>query len=130
MLKKTMIAALLALGLTGPAAAGGSVSLTIGATNPQDARALRAGLALYGIVQDIQTNGHVTQRGVGHAAALAQSGRGHMGVIHQEGAGHAGSLTQRGHGNAYGLFQFGTGAEAHVVQSGRGQAGVTIQYGW
>ena len=130
MFRTSIIVAAVAACLAAPALAGGSVSLSINAANSRDAQALRAGLVLYGIVQDIQSNGHVTQRGLGNAAALAQSGGGHLGVIHQDGFGHDGSLTQVGRGNAFGLFQFGRDTSGHVVQTGRGQSGVTIQYGW
>ena len=130
MFTKTLIAAAIAACLAGPAIAGGSISLSINPGNPRDAQALRTGLMIYGIVQDIQSNGHVTQRGVANAAALAQSGGGHFGVIYQDGAGHDGSLTQTGRGNAHGLFQFGRDTSAHVVQAGRGLSGMTILYGW
>ncbi len=129
MFTRTLTAAALAATLAAPAMAG-SVSLTLSPSTPEQARLMRAGLAIYGIVQDIETNGHITQSGIANAAALTQRGRGHLGVIHQEGDSHDASLTQTGRGNAYGIFQFGEATSTEVVQTGRGQTGVTVQFGW
>ena len=110
--------------------AGGSISLSISPGSSRDANMLRAGLAIYGIVQDIQSDGHISQRGVGNAAALSQRGFGNFGVVHQDGTGHSGSLRQNGAHNAFGVFQFGRGTSGHVSQHGYGNAGVLVQYGW
>jgi len=131
-MKRILSALILSAGtaLAAPALAGGSVSFASNPTTADDARALALGLALYGVANDIRSNGHITQRGARNIAGLAQSGRGHYGVIHQDGRGHDASLTQRGAGNSYGIFQFGRGASGHVTQNGYGQSGVLIQYGW
>ena len=110
------------------ASAGGSVGLTIAPSNAQEAQALRIGLALYALHNDIQANGHVTQHGVNNAAGIAQ-GSTDQAIIHQEGAGHTGTITQTGGNNAYGLFQFGQNTNAAVTQTG-GQSGLTLLFGW
>ncbi|MGY6536099.1 MAG: hypothetical protein ACXIVG_12195 [Pararhodobacter sp.] len=109
---------------------GGSVSLHLNPRSADEARALRAGLTLFAIHQDIRTNGHVTQRGVNNAASIAQRGRGSKAIVHQQGCNHDASIDQRGRNHAYGVFQFGCNTSAHVAQRGHGQTGVTIQYGW
>ena len=111
-----------------PALAGGQVSINIAPQNARDARALRLGLALYALHQDIQTNGHVTQIGANNAAGIAQ-GATDQAIIHQEGSGHTGTIQQTGGNNAYGLFQFGQNTNADIVQTG-GQTGLTLQFGW
>jgi hypothetical protein len=113
-----------------PAAAGGSVSLSIIPGNAEQARALRTGLALYSLFRDARSGAIVRQRGHDNAAALAQHGRGNTGIIHQRGNNHSGTLEQHGNRNAYGLFQFGRNANGHVVQHGNGQTGATFQFGW
>lgn len=113
-----------------PAAAGGSVSLSISPGNGDERRALAAGLVIYSLLQGGGRRAVVTQRGTGNAAALRQTGPGNIGAIHQDGSGHSGTLVQQGSGNAFGLFQFGRGASAGVVQRGRGGSGVVVQYGW
>ncbi len=113
-----------------PSLAGGSVSIAVDARSADEARAIRSGLALYSIYNDVKSNGHVTQKGVNHLAGLAQRGRGNVGIIHQEGRGHDASLSQTGNRNSYGIFQFGDGASGHVKQSGNGQAGLLFQIGF
>lgn len=110
------------------ASAGGSVALNIAPSNAQEAQALRIGLALYALHNDIQANGHVTQHGVNNAAGIAQ-GSTDQAIIHQEGAGHTGTISQTGGNNAYGLFQFGQNTNAAVSQNG-GQTGLTLLFGW
>jgi hypothetical protein len=116
--------------LAGPAAAGGSVSLSIVPTQPQDARALQAGMQLYSLYKGIKSGGSIKQIGRDNAAGIGQNGAGNQGIIHQKGTGHAASLQQNGHGNSYGIFQFGRNTSAHVAQNGNGQAGATFQFGW
>ena len=108
----------------------GAISLHLNPRSANEARALRAGLALFAVHQDIRSNGHVTQRGVNNAAAIAQRGQGSRAIVHQEGCNHDASIDQRGRNHAHGVFQFGCNTSAHVAQRGRGQTGVTIQYGW
>lgn len=104
-----------------------SLSLTLNPRNADQALALRVGLGLYALRQDIRDNGHVTQRGVGHAAGIVQNGPGNQAIIHQRGCNHTGTVSQQGQGHAYGLFQIGCNGTHHAHQSGRGQTGVTIQ---
>ncbi len=108
----------------------GAISLHLNPRSADEARALRAGLALFAVHQDIRSNGHVTQRGVNNAAAIAQRGSGSRAIVHQDGCNHDASIDQRGRNHAHGVFQFGCNTSAHVAQRGRGQTGVTIQYGW
>lgn len=128
-LKTLAFAALTASTLAAPALAGGSVAVNITPANAQEAQALRFGLALFALHQDIQTNGHVTQNGVGNAAGIAQGGPNNQAIIHQEGCNHTGTVNQTGGNNAYGLFQFGCNTTSHVNQTG-GQTGLTLQFGW
>lgn len=114
-----------------PATAGpsGQVAINITPTNAQDAQALRFGLALFALSQDIDANGHVTQHGINNAAGIYQGGRNNQAIIHQEGRGHNGSINQTGGNNSYGLFQFGNNTSGHVNQTG-GQSGLTLLFGW
>lgn len=111
-------------------AGSGSVAIQLNARNADEAMALRFGLALYAMHQDVRSNGHVSQNGAHNAAGILQSGRGSQAIVHQEGDGHRGSVTQRGNNHAHGLFQFGRNTDAHVEQHGHGETGVTIVYGW
>ncbi len=126
--KALVLATALAL-TSAPALAGNSVAITVAPSNAQEAQALRFGLALYALHQDIQANGHVTQHGANNAAGIAQGGPNNQAIIHQEGSGHTGTIAQTGGNNAYGLFQFGQNTTAHASQSG-GQSGITLVYGW
>lgn len=112
-----------------PALASGSVSFTVNPTTADEARALRLGLALFALHQDIRTNGHVTQHGAGHAAGIAQGGPNNRAIIHQEGCNHNGTINQTGGNNAYGLFQFGCNTSSNIHQTGS-QSGLTLQFGW
>lgn len=131
-----ILAAALAAPLSAPmlatpaAANSGSVSINVQPRNADEARALRLGLGLFALHQDIRTNGHVTQRGVNNAAGIVQNGRGSRAIVHQEGCNHNGTVTQNGNNHAYGLFQFGCNGNAHATQNGHGQTGMTIQYSW
>jgi hypothetical protein len=115
--------------LTNPAAAGGSMSFSIAPKNAKEEKAIKTGLAIYGIVNAVK-GGSIKQLGKNNSAGLAQFGSGNFGVIHQEGSGHNGTLTQNGNNNAYGIFQFGKNTDAHVVQNGNGGTGATFQFGW
>ena len=126
--KALVLATALAL-TSAPALAGNSVAITLAPSNAQEAQALRFGLALYALHEDIHTNGHVTQHGANNAAGIAQGGPNNQAIIHQEGSGHTGTIAQSGGNNAYGLFQFGQNTTAHANQSG-GQTGVTLVFGW
>lgn len=133
-MKSLVLAATLALATplaAAPALAtsSGSVSINIAPSNADEARALRLGLALFALHQDIQTNGHVTQHGVGNAAGIAQGGPNNQAIIHQEGCNHNGTINQTGGNNAYGLFQFGCNTSSNIHQTG-GQSGLTLQFGW
>ncbi|WP_323034710.1 hypothetical protein [Pararhodobacter sp.] len=111
------------------AGSGGQVAINVAPRNAQEAQALRVGLALFALHQDIETNGHVTQHGVNNAAGIYQGGPNNRAIIHQEGRGHDGSISQTGGNNAYGLFQFGQNTSGHVQQTG-GQSGLTVLFGW
>ena len=129
-MKTLAFAAALALSTTTlPALAGNSVAINLAPANAQEAQALRFGLALYALHQDIQTNGHVTQHGANNAAGIAQGGPNNQAIIHQEGSGHTGTIQQTGGNNAYGLFQFGQNTNAAVAQNG-GQTGISLVFGW
>lgn len=131
MFRKTILSAALVAASAVPAAAGGAFSFTFHASNAQDARFIRTGLALYQARQGVERGAFVRQTGTANAAALRQIARGgSVGVIHQDGSGHAATLDQRGRAQAHGIFQFGTGAEAHVAQTTNGQAGLTFQFGF
>ena len=113
-----------------PAHAGGSIGISLQPRNADEERAMRAGLAIYSIVNAVKGSGSIRQNGNGNAAGLAQNGGGNFGVVHQKGDGHNGTLTQNGHGNSYGLFQFGRNTNGHVTQTGNGRTGATFQFGW
>lgn len=131
LLAKTLAAGTLAsLISVAPAFAGGSLSITLLPTNQEQDNVMRAGLAMYSIVNGIQKGGGIKQKGFGNAAGVLQNGFGNHAVVHQEGNGHNGSVRQNGHNNAHGLFQFGQGTDGHVVQNGNGRTGTTFQFGW
>src|SRR5690606_27652001 len=113
----------------GPAAAGGSISVSLAPGNAKEEQVMKTGLAIYGIVNAVKS-GSIKQNGNGNAAGLAQLGSGNFGVVHQEGDGHNGTLVQNGNGNAYGIFQFGKNTNANVVQNGNGGTGATFAFGW
>lgn len=115
--------------VSAPALAGGSVSIGVHPTNPEEARMLQQGLRVYALSQDIK-EGRITQRGHDNSAGLQQNGRGNLGIVHQEGTGHEGTVRQNGNGNAYGLFQFGENTSGHAEQNGDNQSGATFQFGW
>jgi hypothetical protein len=123
--------ALLISSIALPATAGGTLSFTLNPANQQEGDAMRAGLALYQIVQGVESGAFVHQDGSLNGAAIAQvAGGGSVGVIHQDGNGHNAILDQQGHNQAHGIFQFGDGANAQVVQSSDHDTGLTFQFGW
>jgi hypothetical protein len=126
----TLLAATIATAaLSSAASAGGSISFNIAPKNAQEEQAIKAGLAIYGIVNAVQ-GGAINQNGTNNMAGLAQLGSGNFGVVHQEGDGHNGTLQQNGNGNSYGIFQFGEGTSNDVVQNGNGETGATFSFGW
>lgn len=120
--------AILTAALAAPAAAG-SITFNIEAQTANQANAIRTGLVIYQIAQDIETSGHISQNGLGNMAALAQGGAGNIGIIHQEGNGHDATLTQTGGGNSCGVFQFGENTSHHAHQTG-GEACIVLQAGF
>lgn len=131
----TVLAGLVAFGIgstaiTAPAQAGGQVAINYTPQNAKDARALKTGLALYSLFNNVKNSGSIKQKGNNNSAGLGQNGKGNSGVIHQEGNGHNGTLQQNGNGNSYGLFQFGKGTNANVSQYGNGKTGATFVFGW
>lgn len=123
-------AALGTAALAAPAQAGGSIAFTVTPTSAQEAQAMRAGLAIYSIANQINSGAGIRQIGIGNAAGIAQNGGGNVGIVHQQGSGHTGTLTQNGNGNAHGLFQFGNNSTGHVVQNGNGNTGATFVFGF
>lgn len=128
--KAALVAALGAATLASPAHAGGSIGFTVTPTGAGEAQAMRAGLAVYSIVNGFNGSSGINQIGSGNAGGLTQNGSGNLGVVHQQGSGHTGTLTQNGSGNAHGLFQFGNSSNGHVVQHGSGGTGATFVFGW
>jgi hypothetical protein len=116
--------------LTGPAAAGGSVSITYTPTNAKDAHNLETGLEIYALVNAVKHGASIKQLGMNNLAGIGQNGQGNLGIIHQQGKGHAATLQQNGNDNAYGIFQFGKNTDAHVAQNGNGEVGTTVEFGW
>ena len=94
-----------------------------------EADALRAGLMLYSLRENLRNGGTVRQWGSDNFASLSQSGSGNFGTVLQRGDGHDAILEQNGGGNAHAIIQAGRGAEAEVVQRG-GEIGATIQLGY
>ncbi len=131
-MKRTLIALTLAAttAMSAPAMAGGTISFSVNAKNADEAQAIRTGLVLYQVFNNVQANGHITQNGINNPAALGQSGNGNIGVIHQEGDNHDASLSQNGNMNSCGIFQFGNGASGHVQQNGNGEACLVLQAGF
>lgn len=115
--------------LTGPASAGGSLSINFTPTSADEAQALGVGLGLYQLANDLE-DGSISQDGMNNLAGLMQNGTSNVGIIEQHGNGHDATLQQNGNGNSYGIFQFGNGASDHVTQNGNGQSGVTFGFGW
>jgi len=127
----TAFAAIVAAGaFTEPAYAGGSIAIDIKPGSAEGEQAMRAGLGIYSIVNNIRSGAGIKQLGTGNMGGIAQNGSGNQGIVHQEGSGHSGTLQQNGNGNAYGLFQFGKDTDADIVQNGDGGTGATIVYGW
>ena len=112
-----------------PATAGGTISFSINASNADEAQAIRTGLTMYQLMNDIKTDGHISQDGMGNVAALMQGGAGNIGIIHQDGDNHDATLIQENGNNSCGVFQFGDGASSNVHQTG-GEACIVIQAGF
>jgi len=129
-IRTMLIAAAASAGLVMPAAAGGSISLSLNPQNAQQTRLVQTGLAIYALSQNIKGSASVRQKGKNNSGAVVQNGGGNLGIVHQEGRGHAGTLEQNGGGNAFGIFQFGKRTDAAVTQSGSGNAGAVFQWGW
>jgi len=119
-----------AVATAAPAHAGGQVSITYNPKNAKDEKALKTGLALYSLFNNVKNSGSIKQKGNNNSAGLGQNGKGNSGVIHQEGNGHNGTLQQNGNNNSYGLFQFGKNTNGNVTQNGNGRTGATVQFGW
>lgn len=115
--------------LTGPALAGGQISIGYAPTDPDEAKALQLGLGLYSMFNGLK-NGSITQNGHNNMGGIAQNGWGNNGVLYQDGNGHNGTIEQNGHDNSCGLFQFGENTDGHCVQNGDGESSATVQFGW
>jgi opacity protein-like surface antigen len=98
MFKKSLFAAALvaaSMSAALPAAAQGTLSLSLNATNAEEANAIRTGLTIYQIAQGAQSGAFVNQNGSLNGAAIAQvANGGSVGVIHQDGNGHNATLDQ------------------------------------
>ena len=124
-----ILAATLGLGaLTAPATAGGQISIGITPTDPEHEQALKTGLGMFALFNNIK-NGGVIQNGNFNSAGLAQNGSDNLGIIVQEGNGHNGTINQTGDGNTCGLFQFGENTTGDCSQTG-GQTGAVFQFGF
>lgn len=130
-MKRTFLTStLLALALIGavpaaPAAAGGSIGLTLSASDGEARRALNRFLRFYG-----GGSAEVVQRGSDNAAAIEQTGTGNRAVVSQRGDGHVGTVNQSGRGNRLGLFQFGRASDVAVTQDGRRESTLVFVRGW
>ena len=111
------------------AAQADTLSYTWTPRTAQEADALRGGLILYSLHNELRNGGTVRQWGRDNFAALSQSGGGNWGAIVQNGSDHSATLTQTGNGNAHAIVQAGHGASADVTQTG-GEAGITVQVGF
>ena len=132
----TLAAALLAasVGVTSlatatPATAGGQLTIKI-KPKGRDARALRTGLAILGVVQGLQNKARVRQYGNGNASGIAQNGSGNGALLVQNGNNHTGTIVQNGNRNGCALIQFGKGTNGSCTQNGNGQFGLILQGGW
>jgi len=129
MVRRILSAALIGMALLGtaPAMAGGSIGVTVSASNADGRRAISRFLQVY-------TAGNaaveVIQKGSGNAAAVSQTGRGNRAVVSQRGADHRATVYQRGRGNRLGVFQFGEATDANVTQTGRRGASLIFMGGW
>ena len=96
----------------------------------KDARALRTGLAIFGVIQGLKNRARIQQNGNNNSAGVAQNGSGNGALLVQNGSGQTGTITQNGNGNACGLFQFGKNTTGSCNQNGNGQLDLILQGGW
>lgn len=96
----------------------------------KDARALRTGLAIFGVIQGLKNQARVRQNGNNNAGGIAQNGFGNGALLVQEGNGHTGTITQNGNGNGCALLQFGKNTNGSCNQSGNGGMDLILQGGW
>ncbi len=96
----------------------------------KDARALRTGLAIFGVIQSLKNKARVDQKGNNNAGGIAQNGFGNGALLIQNGNGHTGTITQNGNGNGCALLQFGKNTNGSCNQNGNGQFGLILQGGW
>lgn len=114
-----------------PTNIGGSFSLTIlPGNNTEEAQALRAGMAIFNIINSLENGAAVRQNGINNSAGMQQNGMGNFGTIWQEGVGNSGTLQQNGNNNAYGIYQFGENTNVDVSQFGNNQTGATFIFGF
>lgn len=133
---KTVAAALTALvigvaGLTTPAMAAGQLSINFTPTDPDQQKALGAGLQIFSLMKGLSSSGaNASQNGNNNGAGFNQNGSGNHGLIVQEGNGHQGQIHQNGNNNNCGLFQFGKNTNGQCVQNGNGQSSITTVFGF
>ncbi len=130
-MKRILFSALTALtALTAtPSLAGGSVSVEITPSTPDEELGMRIGLGLLAFAMAQNGDANVVQNGNGNAAGIGQQGGDDFGLIVQDGDNNSAMLDQGAGSNAYGVFQFGEGNDAAVAQSG-GETGILLQFGW
>ena len=117
--------------MAGPNNIGGSFSITIlPGNNTEEAQALRAGMALFNIINSLENGAAVRQNGINNSAGMQQNGLGNFGTIWQEGVGNRGTLRQKGNNNAYGIYQFGENTNVDISQFGNNQTGATFIFGF
>jgi Curlin associated repeat len=118
-----------AVNTSAPAAAAGSVSVTI-VPKGETATAIRDGLRVFSWVRRLQNRSKIEQYGSSNRAAVSQTGSGNWARIFQSGHGHAATIKQSGDENFFGIFQFGRHAQSDVTQTGDGNVGLLLQGGW
>ncbi len=110
---------------------GGSFSITIlPGNNTEEAQAMRAGMALFNIINGLENGAAIGQNGMNNSAGMQQNGFGNNGTIWQEGVGNSGTLQQNGNNNSYGIYQFGENTNVDVSQFGNNQTGATFIFGF
>ncbi len=129
MLRKAICTALAATILLGaqPAEAGGSVSVTIEASNGRERETISQFLQFAAVGSAAV---EVLQRGSGNAAAVGQRGWDNRALVSQQGQGHNAHVNQNGNGHRLGVFQFGEGTNVNMSQNGRDGAALVFAAGW
>lgn len=112
-----------------PPASAGSFSYYL-TPKAKQAEAIRRGLKLYSIANNVRNRASVKQAGKGNGAAISQSGTGNAASIIQLGRGHSATVTQDGNDNTLGVLQLGKKTKTSATQTGNGNVGFIVQGGW